>query len=132
MLIDDKLLDSVRAEAKVSPRLRMNYDLRNSVEDGSQRMLNAVEVGTVIPIHRHRETSETQIFMRGVVDVVFYDDSGKETERFHIDPAHGTYGVQVPAGQWHTLEVIEPAVLFESKDGKYNPLSDKDFLDPSL
>jgi cupin fold WbuC family metalloprotein len=128
MLIDDKLLDSIRSEAKVSPRLRMNYDLRNSVEDGSQRMLNAVEVGTVIPIHRHRGTSETQIFMRGVVDVVFYDDSGKETERFHIDPKHGTYGVQVPAGQWHTLEVIEPAVLFESKDGKYNPLSDKDFL----
>ena len=74
MLIDDKLLDGIRVLAKGSPRLRMNYDLRNSEADGSQRMLNALEMGTVIPIHRHHDTSETQILLRGVIDVLIYDD----------------------------------------------------------
>ncbi len=102
MLIDDKLLDSIRVLAKGSPRLRMNYDLRNSEADGSQRMLNALEMGTVIPIHRHHDTSETQILLRGVIDVLIYDDEGRE--------------------------VNEPAVIFEAKDGWYTPNADKDFL----
>ena len=119
MYIDDKYLDELSAEAKASPRLRMNRDLRNSQEDKSQRMLNALEVGTVMPIHRHRFTSETQLLLRGVMDVIFYDDSGRETARFRIDPAHGQYGVNIPIGQWHSLVVIESAVLFEAKDGPY-------------
>ena len=128
MLIDDKFLDILSSEALTSPRLRMNRDLRNSSEDKSQRMLNALEVGTVIPVHRHRTTSETQLLLRGVIDVMFYDNSGAERERFRLDPAHGKYGVNIPAGQWHSLEVIEPAVLFEAKDGAYVPLSEDDIL----
>ena len=125
MIFDDKVFDGLLLEASSSPRLRMNRDLRNSPEDKSQRMLNALEVGTVMPIHRHRSTSETQLLLRGVMDVMFYDDSGRETERFRIDPANGMYGVDIPAGQWHSLEVIESAVLFEAKDGPYVPLSDE-------
>ena len=114
--------------AAASPRLRMNMDLRNSPEDRSQRMLNALEMGTVMPIHRHRSTSETQLLLRGVIDVMFYDDSGRETQRFRLDPLNGNYGVNIPAGQWHSLEVIEPAVLFEAKDGPYAPLTEEDIL----
>ena len=128
MLIDDKFLDILSSEALTSPRLRMNRDLRNSSEDKSQRMLNALELGTVMPVHRHRTTSETQLLLRGVIDVMFYDDSGAESERFRLDPVHGKYGVNIPAGQWHSLEVIEPAVLFEAKDGAYVPLSEDDIL----
>ena len=128
MIFDDKVFDGLLLEASSSPRLRMNRDLRNSPEDKSQRMLNALEVGTVMPIHRHRSTSETQLLLRGVMDVMFYDDSGRETERFRIDPANGMYGVDIPAGQWHSLEVIESAVLFEAKDGPYAPLSDEDVI----
>ena len=128
MLLNDSILDSLLSEASSSPRLRMNMDLRNSPEDMSQRMLNALEVGTRMPVHRHRSTSETQLLLRGVLDVMFYDDSGRETERFRIDPANGMYGVDIPAGQWHSLEVIESAVLFEAKDGPYVPLSDEDVI----
>jgi cupin fold WbuC family metalloprotein len=128
MLIDDKLLDGIRVLAKGSPRLRMNYDLRNSEADGSQRMLNALEMGTVIPIHRHHDTSETQILLRGVIDVLIYDDEGSEVKRIRLDHKKGAYGVQVGKNEWHSLEVIEPAVIFEAKDGWYNPNADKDFL----
>ena len=128
MLIDDKLLNALMVEAAESPRLRMNRDMRNSAEDGSQRMLNALEMGTVLPIHRHRTSSETQILLRGKIDVIFYDDNGSETERFHLDPQNGMYAVNVPLGQWHNLEVIEPAVIFEAKDGAYAPLADEDVI----
>lgn len=129
MYIDNKYLDELSEEANASPRLRMNRDLRNSPEDKSQRMLNALEVGTVMPIHRHRFTSETQLLLRGAIAVMFYDDSGQETARFRIDPAHGQYGVNIPIGQWHSLEVIESAVLFEAKDGPYTPLTPEDILE---
>jgi len=128
MILDDKLLNEVAAEAKVSERLRMNRDMRNSASDTSQRMMNALEIGTILPIHRHTTTSETQILLRGKIDVMFYDDSGCETQRFHLNPANGIYGVNVPVGQWHNLEVIEPAVIFEAKDGPYKPLEPKDIL----
>lgn len=128
MLIDKKQFDSLMQSASASPRLRMNMDLRNSPEDRSQRMLNALEVGTVMPIHRHRATSETQLLLKGVIDVMFYDDSGREMQRFRLDPLNGNYGVNIPAGQWHSLEVIEPAVLFEAKDGPYAPLTEEDIL----
>ena len=129
MLIDDRLLDELMKEAAESPRLRMNRDMRNSAEDNSQRMLNALEVGTILPIHRHRNRSETQILLRGKIDVIFYDDNGVEIERFHLDPRNGMYAVNVPIGQWHNLEVIEPAVIFEAKDGAYAPLTEEDVIE---
>lgn len=128
MLIDDTFLDALACEAQASPRLRMNRDLRNSPEDGSQRMLNALEKGTKVPVHRHRGTSETQLLLRGKIDVMFYDGTGRETARVRLDRDEGRYGVDIPAGVWHSLEVIEPAVIFESKDGRYFPPSEEDML----
>ena len=128
MLIDDRLLDALMKEAAEAPRLRMNRDMRNSAEDKSQRMLNALEKGTVLPIHRHRTSSETQVLLRGRIDVMFYDDNGVEIERFHLDPRKGMYAVNVPIGQWHNLEVIESAVIFEAKDGAYAPLAEEDVI----
>ena len=129
MTFDDSTLDFLSSEAQNSPRLRMNMDLRNSPEDKSQRMLNALEVGTRIPGHRHRSTSETQLLLRGVLDVMYYDDSGRETQRFRLDPINGSYGLNIPAGQWHSLEVIEPSVIFEAKDGPYVPPGEDDVLE---
>ena len=128
MLIDNKLLDEVAALARTSERLRMNRDMRNSTDDTSQRMLNALEIGTVLPIHRHPTTSEPQLLLRGKIDVMFYDDQRREIERFHLDPRNGMYGVDIPAGTWHNLVVIEPAVIFEAKDGAYKPISPEDVL----
>lgn len=130
MLIDDRLLDEISSMAKNSERLRMNRDMRNSEEDGSQRMLNALEIGTVLPVHRHPSSSETQILLRGRIDVIFYDDNRDEIQRFHLDPIKGMYGVDVPAGMWHNLVVIEPAVIFEAKDGRYEPLKQEDVFEP--
>lgn len=130
MLIDDRLLDEISSMAKNSERLRMNRDMRNSEEDGSQRMLNALEIGTVLPVHRHPSSSETQILLRGRIDVIFYDDNRDEIHRFHLDPTKGMYGVDVPAGMWHNLVVIEPAVIFEAKDGRYEPLKQEDVFEP--
>lgn len=130
MLIDDRLLDEISSMAKNSERLRMNRDMRNSEEDGSQRMLNALEIGTVLPVHRHPSSSETQILLRGMIDVIFYDDNRDEIQRFHLDPTKGMYGVDVPAGMWHNLVVIEPAVIFEAKDGRYEPLKQEDVFEP--
>lgn len=130
MLIDDRLLDEISSMAKNSERLRMNRDMRNSEEDGSQRMLNALEIGTVLPVHRHPSSSETQILLRGRIDVIFYDDNRDEIQRFHLDPTKGMYGVDVPAGMWHNLVVIEPAVIFEAKDGRYEPLKQEDVFEP--
>ena len=128
MLIDDRLLDALAREAQASPRLRMNRDMRNTPQDGSQRMLNALEKGTAVPVHRHRSTSETQILLRGRIDVMFYDDSGRETARFRLGREDGRHGVDIPAGVWHSLEVLEPAVIFEAKDGPYAPPGPEDFL----
>lgn len=130
MLIDDRLLDEISSMAKNSERLRMNRDMRNSEEDGSQRMLNALEIGTVLPVHRHPSSSETQILLRGRIDVIFYDDNRDEIHRSHLDPTKGMYGVDVPAGMWHNLVVIEPAVIFEAKDGRYEPLKQEDVFEP--
>ena len=122
MLIDNKFLDEVAALAKTSERLRMNRDMRNSTDDTSQRMLNALEIGTVLPIHRHPTTSETQLLLRGKIDVMFYNNQRCEIERFHLDPRNGVYGIDIPAGTWHNLVVIESAVIFEAKDGPYKPI----------
>ena len=129
MIINDELLDKIKSEAETSPRLRMNMDLRNSGDDKSQRMLNVLQPGTVVPIHRHRTTSETAMIVRGKLFIVFYDDLGGQTERYLLDRAIGNYGVQIPKGQWHTVEVIEPSVIIEFKDVPYAPLQSEDTLD---
>ena len=129
MIINNQLLDEIQEKAEESSRLRMNMDLRNSSEDKSQRMLNVLLPGTIVPIHRHRETSETTMIIRGKLFMVFYDDLGAQTERYLLDPAIGNYGVQIPKGQWHTVEVIEPSAIFEVKDGPYTPLEPEDMMD---
>ena len=134
MIIDNQLLDTLSSQAKASPRLRQNFDLRNSENDNSQRMLNALEPGTVMPIHRHK-TSETICMVRGKMVMRLYDDKGNVTDEFVMAPAGSvTELVEVPmihveAGQWHSLEVLEEGtVLFEAKDGKYEPVQDEDIM----
>lgn len=129
MNIDTTLLNEVLAEAGRSPRLRMNRNFHESLDAPAQRLLNALLPGTALPIHRHRHTAETYILLKGRIDVCFYDDMGKRTARFQLDPANGNYGVQIPKGQWHTIEVLQPSVIFEVKDGPYTPLSPEDTLD---
>lgn len=129
MIINDQLLDDIQEKATESPRRRMNMDLRNSSEDKSQRMLNALLPGTVVPIHRHRDTSETTMIVRGKLFVVFYNDLGAQTERYLLDSTTGNYGVQISKGQWHAVEVIEPSTIFEVKDGPYVPITPEDTMD---
>ena len=125
---DSSFFDHLAEQAQASPRLRMNFDLRNSAADQSQRMFNALQPGTVLPIHRHPTTTETVIIIRGSFTEVFFDDEGHETARYLLDPAKGLYGLNIPAGQWHTLEVHEPSVLIEVKDGPYAPITEADIL----
>lgn len=117
--INKSLIDDLFAKAKESERLRMNYDLRTSSNDGSQRMLNALLPGSIVPIHRHPLSNENVLLVCGKLVEVLYDENGKETARYHLDPTAGNFGCVVPAGAWHTVEVIEPSVIYEAKDGKY-------------
>ena len=127
MVIDKNVLDELTASAKVSPRLRMNFDLRNSSEDGSQRMLNAIEPGTEVPIHRHWNSSETVLCVRGHFQEFLYDDAGNLEEV--IDMVPGGAIVNVPIGKWHNLRSMESGtILFEAKHGKYEPLKEDDIL----
>lgn len=124
MIIDNTLLDQVTQQAKMSPRLRMNYNLHDSLDSKAQRLFNALEPGTELPVHRHLHTSETYIVVRGRMNVLFYNDDKQLMEGCELDPQRGFYGVQIPAGQWHTLEVLESGtVIFEVKDGPYTPLT---------
>ena len=127
MIIDKKVLDELTAQAKVNPRLRANLDLRDSAEDDSQRMLNAIEPGTVLPIHRHKATSETCICIRGHFEEYFYDDEGRLTET--IDMVPGGNLINIPSCQWHSLRSLESGtILFEAKNGKYAPLAEDEVL----
>lgn len=128
MIIDNVLLDRVSAEAKASPRLRMNYNLHESLEAPVQRMLNALEPGTHLPIHRHRHTAETYTLLRGKMKVIFYDDMGAVLEEFLMDPLQGVYGVNIPIGTWHGVEVLESAVILEVKEGPYMPITPEDVM----
>ena len=144
MEINKDLLNGLFEQAKGNPRLRQNLDLRTSAADTSQRMLNALLPGTVVPVHRHEDTSETVICLYGKMDeviyeeVVTYEDAAsealpmgmdaqgvmrkveyREVQRIRLCPAEGKFGCQVPKGAWHTVEVIEPSVIFEAKDGAY-------------
>ena len=139
-VIDLTLLDKVSSEAKESPRLRMNYNFHQSLDDKCHRFLNAVEPGTVVPIHRHLKTSETVVCLEGCLDWVFYEEIDdvrcqkddvrcveedgvlfKETAGFRVCPREKVYGIQVPKGAWHSIEVYEPSTIFEAKDGAYEP-----------
>lgn len=128
MIIDDNLLDKVAREAAESPRLRMNYNLHESLDAKAQRLINVLLPGTPVPVHRHTSTDETYMLLRGRMWVVFYNELGAETERILLDPRRGLYGVQIPKGQWHTVEVMEPSAIFEVKDGPYQPLAPEDIL----
>ena len=129
MIIDQALLDSLTAQAKASPRLRMNLDLRNSTEDDSQRMLNALEPGTPLPIHRHRFSSETVVCLRGHLREIFYNDNREVTAVIDLSPASDCVALNIPIGQWHTVEVLESGtVIMEVKDGKYEPLGEEDVM----
>lgn len=128
-LINSTLLNEVTKQAQDSPRLRMNYNFHDSLDAKAQRLLNALELGTILPIHRHPHTAETYLLLRGKIRVMFYNDMKEETESTELDPQTGNYGVHIPAGQWHTLEVLEAgSVLFEVKDGPYTPLGENDVL----
>lgn len=117
--IDKKLINDLFDKAVVSDRKRMNYDLRTSSNDGSQRMLNALLPGSIVPIHRHPKSNENVILLCGKLVEVIYDAEGNETERIRLDPSVGNFGCVVPAGSWHTVEVLESSVIYEAKDGKY-------------
>jgi len=130
MLIDNNLLDSVTSKAKESDRLRMNFNLHESLDAKAQRLLNALEPGTVLPIHRHQHTAETYIVLRGAIKVLFYNDDRVLTDEFMVNPLDGVYGLHIPAGQWHTLEVLESGTtIFEVKDGPYTPLGAEDVME---
>lgn len=130
MKITQALLDQLTERAKASPRLRMNYDLRNSADDQSQRMLNAIEPGSPLPIHRHRSSSETVVCLRGRIVEMFYDEQGRVcTEAIELSPNGPVVAVNIPIGQWHTVKVLESGTcILECKDGAYEPLSPEDIL----
>lgn len=147
MKIDKQLLDNLLAQAAENPKLRQNYDLRNSSEDSSQRMLNALQPGTVLPIHRHTKTSETVVILRGRMEEIFFDEGFesswdgdsrckdlcrsrvlRETSRVLLEAGGDVQGLSIPVGQCHTVNVLEPTVILECKDGKYEPLSENDMI----
>ena len=140
-IFNKEFLDSLLAQAKESPRLRQNYDLRNSSEDTSQRMLNALQPGTQVPIHKHETTAETVVCLCGKLEEILYEEvveyettedsrnfdggdvmrkvSYRETGRYLLSPTEGNHGMQIPTNTWHSINVIEPSIILESKDGKY-------------
>lgn len=140
-IFNKEFLNSLLSQAKESPRLRQNYDLRNSSEDTSQRMLNALQPGTQVPIHKHETTAETVVCMRGKLEEIIYEEvveyikdsdaksfdggdmmrkvSYRETARYLLSPTEGNHGMQIPPNTWHSINVIEPSIIFEAKDGKY-------------
>lgn len=130
MRITQALLDNLTEQAKVSPRLRMNYDLRNSDADQSQRMLNAIEPGSLVPIHRHQKTSETVVCLRGRLVEEYYDELDRIcTDAIELSPNGPVVALNIPAGQWHTVRAMESGtVIMEVKDGPYEPISDCDIL----
>ena len=148
MVIDKEFLDQLLDQAKESPRLRMNYDLRTTPEDHSQRMLNALMPGTVLPIHRHTKTTETLVVLRGRMEEVFYEEGTealmdgdsrcvdvchervlREKERVLLSANGPVQGLSIPVGQWHTVNVLEPTVILECKDGKYEPLGKENVIE---
>lgn len=133
MKLDKQLFNEIAAKAAESPRLRMNYDLRNDGDEQSQRMLNVLLPGTFVPIHRHPLTSETVVCLEGTCIERYYDNDGNETEHFVLSVGSNLIGLQIPAGQFHSLEVPaawkEKAVILEFKAGKFEPAKKEDMLE---
>ena len=128
MIISQEILNELTAKAKASERLRANLDMRNSADDQSQRMLNALEPGTVMPIHRHKSTSETCVCIRGHFEEYFYDDNGNLTDTIDMIPSGVVLNIE--KGQWHSLKCLESGtVLLETKDGPYHPLEEDEILE---
>ena len=129
MIIDDKILDDLSAQAKASPRLRMNLNFHESLKDKCHRFLNAVEPGADIPIHRHPEKDESFVVLRGRIRVTTYNDDGSIIESIVLNPSEGRYGVNVEKNVWHTVEAMEPnSVIFECKEGPYVPHEEEGVL----
>lgn len=129
MLIDNKLIDNIQIKAEHSDRLRMNFNLHENLEAKAQRLLNVLLPGTQLPIHRHIHTDETYIILRGKMKVIFYDSAKTELNQFVLDPLNGNYGIHIPKGVWHSIEVKEPTTIFEVKDGPYTPLTKENILE---
>ena len=131
MVINQAILDNLTEQAKASPRLRMNLDLRNSADDQSQRMLNAIEPGSPLPIHRHRHTSETVVVLRGRLVWEYYDELERIcTEAIEVSAGGQVCGLNIPAGQWHTVRALESgSVILEMKEGAYEPIGPEDILE---
>jgi cupin fold WbuC family metalloprotein len=129
MIIDNELLDVLTKEAKSTKRLRKNFNFHKTLNDNVQRLLNALEPGTIMPIHRHINTDETYFVIRGRLRVIVYNDNKELVSSTELNPLEGNYGVNIAAGQWHTIEVLESGtVIFEVKEGPYKPLESKDTL----
>lgn len=129
MIIDNTILDYLTEQGKGNPRLRQAMDLRNSPNDQSQRMLNALEPGTIMPIHRHHASTETVVILRGKIQWLFYDDNGKETERVILEANGDIRMLNVEKDRWHSLVCLESgSVLYESKDGSYHPLEEDEIM----
>ena len=130
MILDTKFLDELTEKAKESPRLRMNYNLHDSLDSKAQRLFNGLEPGTDLPIHRHVETSETYILIRGALRVSLLDDNKNVIESAELNLNKGVFGFQIPANTWHKVEVMESGtVIFEVKDGPYTPLTSDNILE---
>lgn len=128
-LLDTQLLDTITEQAKQSPRLRMNYNLHDSLDAKAQRLFNTLEPGTELPIHRHRNTAETYILVRGKLKVEYYNDNKELIDSVVLDPKEGRFGIHVPVGQWHTVISLESGTtVFEVKDGPYAPFEPSDML----
>lgn len=129
MLLKESILDELTAKAKESPRLRMNYNLHKSPDDSVQRMFNAIEPGSIIPIARHNEANETIILLRGKLKILIYDEQGVVIEECILELSEGGIGYHIPKGVWHSAESLESGtVMFETREGPYVPLSEKDIL----
>jgi cupin fold WbuC family metalloprotein len=128
-LIDKNLLDTICQQVIENPRLRINYNFHDSLDAPSQRLLNAIQPESVLPVHRHRNTAETYIILRGRLRVMFYNDQKELTETAILDPKEGVFGINIPAGEWHTVEILAlDTVIFETKDGPYLPHKEEDIL----
>ncbi len=129
LLLDTQLLDMITEQAKESPRLRMNYNLHDSLDAKAQRLFNTLEPGTVLPVHRHLNTAETYILVRGKLKVEYYNDNKELTDSVVLDPQEGRFGLHVPIGQWHTVIPLESGTtVFEVKDGPYTPFDPSNIL----
>ena len=129
VLIDEALLQQLSEEAAQNNRLRINFNLHKDLNDPVQRLLNALEPGTIVPVHRHLNTDETYLLIKGKLEVYFYDENKTLIQTFHLDPLQGKYGVSIPAGQWHGLKSIEKGtVILEIKEGPYKPVDPSDLM----